>query len=129
MVNRKKLAAALLASLVLAPVLAAGRPACCGTTKPAVVASHACCAAISGALASSPKGCCKVPAAPKPETRVNDQAPLAAAIPALTLGAPEPAWVAVPAAVSARAARRAHHADAPDDSPPDLLSQIHVLLI
>jgi hypothetical protein len=129
MVNRRKLAAALMASLVMAPVLAAGRPACCGTPAPTVVASHACCAAMSGAPASSPKGCCKVPTAPKTETRVKDQAPLAAAIPALTLGAPEPASVAVPAAVSARLARRAHHADAPDDSPPDLLSQIHVLLI
>jgi hypothetical protein len=129
MVNRRKLAAALLASLVMAPVLAAGRPACCGTPAPAAVASHACCAAKSGAPASSPKGCCKVPTAPKPETRVKDQAPLAAAIPALTLGAPELASVTVPAAVSVRLARRAHHADAPDDSPPDLLSQIHVLLI
>ena len=129
MVNRRKLAAALLASLVVAPVLAAGRPACCGTPAPAVVASHACCAAKSGATATAPKGCCRVPAAPKPESKVSGQAPLAAAIPALTLGAPELASVAVPAAVSARAARRAHHADAPDDSPPDLLSQIHVLLI
>jgi hypothetical protein len=124
MLNPRKLAAALLASLVLAPVLAAGRPACCRAPKPAVVASHGCCAALS-----APKACCKVPAAPKPETKVNDHAPLAAAIPALTLGAPEPASVAVPAAVSVRLARRAHHADAPDDSPPDLLSQIHVLLI
>lgn len=129
MVKTRKLAAALLATLVLAPVLAAGRPACCGTPRPAVVASHACCAAMSGAPTSPPKGCCKVPTAPKPETRVKDQGPLAAAIPALTLGAPETASVAVPAAVSARLARRAHHAQAPDDSPPDLLSQIHVLLI
>ena len=128
MVNRRKLAAAVLASLVLAPVLAAGRPACCRAPRPAV-ASHACCVAMSGTPGSSPKGCCKVPAAPKPETKVNDHAPLAAAIPALTLGAPEPASVAVPAAVSVRLARRAHHADGPDDSPPDLLSQIHILLI
>jgi hypothetical protein len=84
---------------------------------------------MSGALASSPKGCCKVPAVPKPETKLNAQAPLAAAVPAVTLGAPQMASVAVPDAVSARLARRAHHADAPDDSPPDLLSQIHVLLI
>jgi hypothetical protein len=129
MVNRKKLAAALLASLVLAPVLAAGRPACCIPAPAVKIASHACCAAMSGAPASSPKGCCKAPAAPKPETKVNDHAALAAAIPALNVGAPEPASVVVPAAVSARLARRAHHADAPDDSPPDLLSQIHVLLI
>jgi hypothetical protein len=39
------------------------------------------------------------------------------------------ASVAVPDAVSARLARCAHHAEAPDDSPPDLLSQNHVLLI
>jgi hypothetical protein len=129
MMNRTKFAAALLASLVLAPVLAAGRPACCIQTPAAKVASHACCKAMSGALTSATKGCCKVPAVPKPETKVNDQAPLAAAIPALTLGAPDLASVAVPDAVSARLARRAHHADAPDDSPPDLLAQIHVLLI
>jgi hypothetical protein len=129
MMKRHKPATVLLASLVLAPVLVAGRPACC-TPAPAVkIVSLSCCAAMSGATASSPKGCCKVPTAPKPETRVKDQAPLAAAIPTLTLGAPESASLTVPAAVAARLARHAHHADAPDDSPPDLLSQIHVLLI
>jgi hypothetical protein len=129
MMNPRKLAAALLASLVLAPVLAAGRPACCIQAPAARVVSHACCAAMSGAPAAAPKGCCKAPAVPKPETKVDAQAPLAAAVPAVTLGAPQTASVAVPDAVSARLARRAHHADAPDDSPPDLLSQIHVLLI
>ena len=127
--NRKKLVAVLLFALALAPVLAAGRPACCIKTPAAAVPSHGCCAAMSGSMASSPKGCCKAPVAPKPETKMNDQAPVAAAIPALTLGAPEPASVALPEAVSARLARRAHHADAPDDSPPDLLSQLHILLI
>jgi hypothetical protein len=127
--NPRKLAAAWFASLVLAPVLAAGRPACCLQAPAAKVASHACCAAMSGSLASSPKGCCKAPAVPKPETKLDAQAPLAVAIPAVTLGAPQTASFAVPDAVSARLARRAHHAELPDDSPPDLLSQLHVLLI
>jgi hypothetical protein len=129
MMNPRKLAAALLASLALAPVLAAGRPVCCVQTPAARVAPHACCAAKSGAAASSPRGCCKAPAVPKPDPKASDQAPLAASIPALDVGAPELAFFVVPVAVSARLARRAHRADAPEDSPPDLLSQIHVLLI
>lgn len=129
MMNRNKLVAVWLSALALAPVLAAGRPACCIKTPVARVAPHGCCAAMSGSMASSPKGCCKVPVVPKPETKISDQAPMAAAIPALTLGAPELASVAVPEAVSARLARRAHYANAPDDSPPDLLSHLHILLI
>jgi hypothetical protein len=129
MMNRSQFAAALLASLVLAPVLAAGRPACCVKAPAAKVAPHACCAAMSRAMASSPKGCCKAPVVPKPAQKVSDQAPLASSIPALNVGAPELVSVAVPEAVAARLARRAHHADAPDDSPPDLLARLHVLLI
>ena len=129
MMNPRKLAAALLASVVLVPVLAAGRPACCIEAPAAKVVSHACCAAMAGAPVSSPKGCCKAPAVPKPETKANDRGPVAAAIPTIMLGAPELASIAIPEAVSARLARRAHHADAPDESPPDLLSQLHVLLI
>ena len=117
------------ASLLLAPVLAAGRPACCIKAPLAPVVSHGCCAAMSGARASIPKGCCKAPVVPKPESKVNDQAPIALTIPAFVLGAPLLASVAVPEAVSTRLARRAHHAIVPDDSPPDLLSKIQVLLI
>ena len=100
MVNRRKLAAALLASLVGARPRGGApgvlwHPGACGQDR-----FHACCAAMSGAPASSPKGAAKVPTAPKPETSGQTEAPLAAAIPALTLGAPELASVAVPAAVS-----------------------------
>jgi len=127
MINRSKLVAALFASLALAPVLAAGRPACC--KAPATpVASHSCCAAMSGAQASAPRGCCKAPAAPKAETKAKDGTPIALSVPH-TLGAPALTSAELPLAVSVRLARRAHHAVAPDDSPPDLLAQIRVLLI
>ena len=127
MMNRSKFAAVLFSALVLAPVLAAGRPACCQAPV-APVASHGCCAAMAGAQASAPKGCCKAPVAPKPETKARDGAPVALAIP-LSLEAPALASAALPDAVLVRLARRAHHATAPDDSPPDLLSHLHVLLI
>jgi hypothetical protein len=127
MMNRSRLAAVFFSALVLAPVLAAGRPACC--KAPAVpVASHGCCAAMSGAQASAPKGCCKAPMAPKTETRAQDGAPVALTIPS-TLHSPALMSAALPSAVLVRLARRAHHAAAPDDSPPDLLSQNSVLLI
>jgi len=127
MMNRSKLVAVLTASLALAPVLAAGRPACCKapTTR---AASHSCCTANPGAQASAPKGCCKAPAAPKAETKAKDGLSIALSIPQ-SLGSPALVSVALPEAVSVRLARRAHHAIAPDDSPPDLLSQIRVLLI
>ena len=128
MMNRSKLVAALFASLALAPVLAAGRPACCIKSPAAPVASHGCCPGMSGAQASAPKGCCKAPIAPKPDAKVQDGAPMALAI-SLELGAPALVSVALPEAVSARLARRAHHAEAPEESPPDLLSLVHVLLI
>ena len=127
MMNRSKLVAALVATLALAPVFAAGRPACCKTPS-APVASHGCCAAMSGTQASAPKGCCKAPVAPKAETKAKDGTPIALSIPH-TLGAPARTSAGLPEAVSVRLARRAHHAVAPDDSPPDLLAQIRVLLI
>lgn len=127
MMNRRNLVAVLFASLALAPVLAAGSPACCkALSTPA--ASHSCCAARAGAQASAPKGCCKAPVAPKAETKAKDGLSIALPIPQ-TLGSPALASFALTEAVSVRLARRAHHAIAPDDSPPDLLSQIHVLLI
>ena len=127
MINRSKLVAVLLASLAVAPVLAARRPVCCKAPV-APVASHSCCAAMSGAQASAPKGCCKAPAAPKAETKSKDIAPIEFATPH-TLGAPALGSAALPDAVSVRLARHAHRAAAPDDSPPDILSRIHVLLI
>lgn len=128
MVNRSRAAAVLFASLALAPVLAAGRPACCVKTKVAPVAAHGCCAAKPGAQASATKGCCKAPAAPTSQAKVNDGAAFALSVPQM-LGAPALASLALPELVSARLARAAHHAPAPDDSPPDLLSQLHILLI
>jgi hypothetical protein len=128
MLKRSRLAAGLLALLVLAPVLAAGRPACCVKT-PAAPAAHACCPAMAQAQAMAPKGCCKVPVAPKPETKMRDGAPMALSIASSELGSPALASIAIPEVAGVRLARRAHHAEAPDDSPPDLLAQIHVLLI
>jgi len=127
MMNRSKLVAALVASMALAPVLAAGRPACCKAPS-APVASHSCCAAMSGAQASAPRGCCKAPVAPKAETKAKDGTPIALSIPH-TLGSPALASAEISETASVRLARRAHHAVAPDDSPPDILSRIHVLLI
>jgi hypothetical protein len=127
MMNRSKFAAAFFCALVLAPVLAAGRPACCKAPV-ALVASHGCCAAMAGAQASAPKGCCKAPVAPKTDTKAKDVAPGALTTP-LSLEAPALASTALPHAVLVRLARRAHHAAVPDDSPPDLLSHLHVLLI
>jgi hypothetical protein len=127
MMIRNKFAAAFFSALVLAPVLAAGRPACCKSPATPVV-SRGCCAAMAGAQASAPKGCCKAPVAPKTDTRANDGAPVARTIPP-SLEAPALISAALPPAVLVRLARRAHHAAAPDDSPPDLLSHLHVLLI
>ena len=127
MMNRRKLLAALVASLALAPVLAAGSPACCKSPS-APAPSHACCAAKTGPAASAPKGCCKAPVAPQAETKAKDGLSIALAIPH-TLGSPALPSATLPGAVSARIARRAHHAVAPYDSPPDILSQTRVLLI
>jgi hypothetical protein len=60
---------------------------------------------------------------------VTDGTPAALSIAPLDLGAPALAWAAIPAAAGIRLARRAHHASEPDDSPPDLLSRLHILLI
>jgi hypothetical protein len=127
MMIRKKLLAALVASLALAPVLAAGSPACCkplSNTAP----SHACCAAKTAPAASAPKGCCKAPVAPRTDAKAKDALPIALSIPQ-TIGSPSVASGTLPDAVLERLARHAHHAVAPDDSPPDILSQTHVLLI
>jgi len=127
MISRSRIVAALVALLAMAPVLAAGRPACCKAPA-APAASHGCCAAMSGARASAPKGCCKAPVAPKTESKAGDGTPVALSIPH-SLGSPALATVETPEAASVRLARHAHRAVAPDDSPPDILSRIHVLLI
>jgi hypothetical protein len=127
MMNRSRLVAALVATLALAPVLAAGRPACCKAPS-APVASRGCCAAMSAAQASAPKGCCKVPVAPKAESKAKDGTQAALSIPD-TLGSPLLISAEIPENASLRLARHDHRAAAPDDSPPDILSRIHVLLI
>lgn len=127
--NRTQLVAAWLVTLAIAPVIAAGRPACCIKPTIAPTASHGCCAAKSEALASARKGCCKIPAAPKSESKATGGASMAVAVPSNDFGAPALTSIALPLTASIRLARRAHHADAPDDSPPDRLSQLHVLLI
>ena len=127
MMERSKFAAALFASLVLAPVFAAGRPACCKAPV-ALVASHGCCAAMSETRAAAPKGCCKAPVAPKTDAKAKDGSPIALSVSPIQ-EAPALTSATLPGAVLVRLARRAHHAAAPDDSPPDLLSHLHVLLI
>ena len=127
MMNRSKLAAAFFTALVMAPVLAGGRPACCKAPV-APVASHGCCAELSRLQASAPKGCCKAPVAPKTDTKAKDGSQGALSTP-LGLEAPMQASTAAPRTVLVRLARRAHHAAAPDDSPAVLLSQLRVLLI
>jgi len=127
--NRTQLVAAWLVTLAIAPVIASGRPACCIKRKVAPAASHGCCPVKSEAAASAAKGCCKVPAAPKSESKAIQGTAIAAAVPSLDFGAPAVASSALPPTATIRLARRAHHAEAPDDSPPDRLSQLHVLLI
>ena len=129
MSNRTQFVAAWLVTLAIAPVIAAGRPACCIKPPVAPAALHGCCPAKSEAPASAPKGCCKVPAAPKSDSKATGGAAIAAAVPSLDFGAPALATSALPVTASIRLARRAHHANAPDDSPPDRLLRLHVLLI
>jgi len=129
MMNRSKLVAAWLATLAIAPVIAAGSPACCLKTPVASAAAHGCCPAMKQAQASAPKGCCKAPAAPKPESKMTASGPVAVTTPSLPFAAPASAPSVLPPAVAIRLARRAHHAESADDSPPDRLSRLHILLI
>ena len=111
---------------VSVPVLAAGLPACCAPRVEPPAARSACCP--MKAAAGMPKGCCKAPEAPKPDTRITQAAPavVAAAPPSVALVVVS---TDVPELVVAHAARREHRAPSPDDSPPDRLSRNHVLLI
>lgn len=130
MPNKTRFAACLLAMVAIAPVVAAGRPACCSAPPAAPVAfAHACCLPKSDTQASAPKGCCKAPAAPKPEAKAKAGAPLAVAAAAYVLGDPAVAPSDLPAVATVRLARHAHHAKTPDDSPPDRLQLIRTLLI
>ena len=108
------------------PVLAAGLPACCAQVVSQAAARPACCP--MKAAATMPKGCCKAPEAPMPESRIKQAAPAV-----VTIAPPSVALVVVsidvPALVVAHAARREHRAPSPDDSPPDRLSRNHILLI
>jgi hypothetical protein len=108
------------------PTLAAGLPACCAPKVAQPAARPACCP--MKAAAAMPKGCCKAPEAPKPDTRITQAAP------AVIAGAPPSVALVVvstdvPDLVVAHVARRQHRAPSPDDSPPDRLSRNHVLLI
>src|SRR5262245_34266337 len=127
MMKPSKFAAILFASLVLAPVLAAGRPACCKAPV-APVAPKGCCAAMSGAQAGTPKGCCKAPVVPKTDAKATDGAALALTV-SPTSAPPAAASTPLPEVAMIRIARHAHRAPAPDDSPPDRLSRLGVLLI
>jgi hypothetical protein len=75
------------------------------------------------------KGCCKTPVAPAPEAKPDSSAPAAIVTPLLDLGSQSWAPSTIPEVVAVRLARYAHRAESPDESPPDLLSRIHVLLI
>lgn len=120
----RKWTAAFLTLLAMTPVLAAGRPACCG--KKAAPIAHACCVAMTAGPAN---GCCKAPEAPKPPTRVRaDDAPALLAVAPSALPSSE-TTCAQTAAAAALIARRDHRAASPTDSPPDLLSLHSTLLI
>ena len=108
-----------LAALVAtaAPVVAAGLPACCVPK-----AKAGCCAAKAAP-------CCKTPEAPKPDAAAKHAAPSLAAAPAPGGFAPAAVLAPAPTLASVRVARHEHRAPTPDDSPPDLLTQHHVLLI
>lgn len=84
---------------------------------------------MAASMPSAPNGCCKVPATPKPESKVSDGAPVALATSAIDPVGPAIASSPLPASAAIRIARRAHHAETPDDTPPDLLDRLHVLLI
>lgn len=127
MMNHRKLLVAIVAALALLPSLAAVRPACCVPKTETV--RTACCPAMATSHAAAPRGCCKAPVVPKPESRVKEGTPIALAIASLSAGSPPQVSVMLTGAVSVRLARHAHRADAPDDSPPDLLARNHVLLI
>ena len=81
------------------------------------------------AQAMAPKGCCKVPVAPKSENKMEDGAPMALFLAWPEFGSPALASIAIPEVEGVRLARCAHHAEAPDDSLPDRLTLTHVLLI
>jgi hypothetical protein len=81
------------------------------------------------AQATAPKGCCKAPVAPKTDAKLKEGAPVALSIASFVACSPARSSTASIDSVSVRLARRAHHAEAPDDSPPDRLSQLHILLI
>jgi hypothetical protein len=76
-----------------------------------------------------PKGCCKAPAAPARESKVRSRTPVVMETAAMEAGALAQGLIELPPAAAMRLARRAHHAEAPDESPPDLLQRTHALLI
>jgi hypothetical protein len=129
MKHRTRSLAAFFATLTLLPALAAGRPACCVRPSAAPAPTHSCCLAKVAAQATGPKSCCKTPPAPMPETKVRPRTAAVMETPAMDSGGLAQASIELPAVSAMRLARLAHHAEAPDESPPDLLQRTHVLLI
>ena len=121
----RRLFAAAVSLGMLGPVLAGGGATCC-IPIPRVESKHACCQSAT-TRATAPKGCCRAPAA-KHEAAAKDTARLEAASPA-PLASPAAVVVRIAAAHALRRARLAHRAEAPDESPPDVLLRTSILLI
>lgn len=129
MPNRSRAVCLVLAVLALAPAFAAGRPMCCVKAPVAKTSMHDCCRVATTTHASAQKACCKPPVAPRQETRVKDAAPIVLVTPTLDAGEPASVSAVLTASAALSRAQRAHHAEAPDDSPPDLLSRTQALRI
>ncbi len=124
----KKPLAAAIALAALLPVAAGQRPPCCATEREAPV--RPCCTAPVDPTPVG-RGCCKSPQAPKPEStsKAAPQAMVAIAIETLLAGPAGLVAEVIPQTVAARLARRDHRSPSPDDSPPDRLAELHLLLI
>lgn len=116
--------AASIATWVMVPMLAAGRPACCA--KPSPVVQRACCAAPA---VTGQRGCCKPPAPPKQESGSKETltGTLTPVAPVLEIA--RAASTTLAAAEMVRLLGAAPRAPSPDDSPPDLIALHHALLI
>ena len=77
------------------------------------------------------RGCCKSPEAPRPDSTSKAAASTSVAVAIETFLAGPAGIVAspVPPTVVARLARRDHRSPSPDDSPPDRLAELRILLI
>jgi hypothetical protein len=127
MTYRRKLLALLVALAAMMPVFAAARAACCMPSADA--ARHDCCKPAVARPVTAMKGCCKAPAAPRPDARAKDLAPIGVMAATHVVTVPPLAAVPLPKAAAFRLARLGHRAPSPDDSPPDLLARHPALLI